>query len=386
MVVEGVVLLRVEHLEQRRRRVAAEVHRHLVDFVEQEDGIARAGLLEALDDLARQRADVGAAVAADLGLVAHAAQRDAHEVAAGGARDRLAERGLADARRADEAQDRALHALDQRLHGEVLEDALLRLLEPVVILVEHALGLGDVVVLFLVVLPGQRDHPVDVVADDGRLGAHRRHHLELLDLLLGPRARLLGHLLGLELLLELLDLVLELVALAELLLDRAHLLVEVVLLLRALHLLLDAAADLALDLEHLDLGLHQAVDVLEPLRGRERLEQLLALLELEVQVRDDRVGEPARLGHGDHGVQRLRRHLLVELDVVLERRVHGAHERLALDRAARVVGQRLVLAREERLVGHEAADPRARLPSTSTFTVPSGRRSSWMIVPSVPTS
>ena len=35
--------------------------------------------------------------------------------------------------------------LDERLHREVLEDALLRLLEPEVVLVEHALGLGDVV-------------------------------------------------------------------------------------------------------------------------------------------------------------------------------------------------------------------------------------------------
>ena len=56
---------------------------------------------------ARQRADVGAAMAADLGLVAHAAERDAHELAAERARDRAAERGLAGAGRADEAQDRA---------------------------------------------------------------------------------------------------------------------------------------------------------------------------------------------------------------------------------------------------------------------------------------
>ena len=38
---ERVVLLGVEHFEQRRRRVAAEVHRHLVDFVEQEDRVER---------------------------------------------------------------------------------------------------------------------------------------------------------------------------------------------------------------------------------------------------------------------------------------------------------------------------------------------------------
>ena len=103
VVEERVVLFRVEHLEQRRRRVAAEVHRHLVDFVEQEHRVHRAGLLHHLDDLAGERADVGAAVAADFGLVAHAAERQPHELAVHGAGDRLGERGLADARRAGEA-------------------------------------------------------------------------------------------------------------------------------------------------------------------------------------------------------------------------------------------------------------------------------------------
>ena len=57
--------------------------RHLVDLVEQEQRVARAGLGQALHDLARHRADVGAAVAADLRLVAHAAQGHAHELAVG---------------------------------------------------------------------------------------------------------------------------------------------------------------------------------------------------------------------------------------------------------------------------------------------------------------
>ena len=65
--------------------------------------------------------------------------------------------------------------------------------------------------------------------------------LSLLDLLLVfSRASSDMVLVADPLLFELLDLVLELVLLAELLLDRPHLLVEVVLLLRLLHLLLDA--------------------------------------------------------------------------------------------------------------------------------------------------
>ena len=70
MVLEPAVLLRVENLEQRRRRIAAEVLAELVDLIEQEQRVGRPGLLQVRDDLARQRADIGPAVAADFGFVA----------------------------------------------------------------------------------------------------------------------------------------------------------------------------------------------------------------------------------------------------------------------------------------------------------------------------
>jgi hypothetical protein len=38
VVLEGGVLLRVQHFKQRRGRIAAEVRGHLVHFVQQEDG------------------------------------------------------------------------------------------------------------------------------------------------------------------------------------------------------------------------------------------------------------------------------------------------------------------------------------------------------------
>ena len=74
MVLELVVLLRVKDLEQSRGGVAAEILAELVDLVEQEQRVGCAGLLQVRHDLARQGADIGAAVAANLGLVAHAAQ------------------------------------------------------------------------------------------------------------------------------------------------------------------------------------------------------------------------------------------------------------------------------------------------------------------------
>ena len=81
MILERGVLRRIEHLKQSRRGIAAEVHRHLVDFVEHHDRILRAGFLHHLDDLARQGTDVGAAMAANLGFVAYAAEREPHKFA-----------------------------------------------------------------------------------------------------------------------------------------------------------------------------------------------------------------------------------------------------------------------------------------------------------------
>ena len=126
VILEVVVLRPIEHLEQRRRRIAAPVVSQLVDLVEQDHRVHRAGVTQGADQPPRQRADVGAPVAADLGLVADAAERHPHELAAGRLGDRLANGGLARARRADERQDRAralvvgeTAILAQLAHGQV---------------------------------------------------------------------------------------------------------------------------------------------------------------------------------------------------------------------------------------------------------------------------
>ena len=107
VVAEGVILGRVEHLEQRGRGVAAPVGANLVHLVQEDHGVHRLGVAERSHQPARQRADIRAAVAADLGLVAHAAERHAHELAIERSGDRLADRGLARSGRPDQRQDRA---------------------------------------------------------------------------------------------------------------------------------------------------------------------------------------------------------------------------------------------------------------------------------------
>ena len=114
VIAERVVLRRVEHFEQRRGRVAAPATgAQLVDLVEQDDGVHRAGLDDRPGDATGLAADVGSPVTTDLGLVAHAAERDPHELAAHRPSDGLAEAGLADAGRTDERHH------DTRLPGVV---------------------------------------------------------------------------------------------------------------------------------------------------------------------------------------------------------------------------------------------------------------------------
>ena len=265
VIVEGVVLLGVQHFQQGRRGIAAEIHRHLVDFVEQEQRIAHAGLGQVLDDLAGQRADIGAAVAADLRLVAHSPQRHPHELAVGGAGDGASQRGLAHARRPDQAQDRSLELARPLLHGQVFENPFLDLLQPIMIGFQNRLGRCQILMNLGALAPGNADQPVDVVAHHRGLGRHRRHHLQFVQFRLGLGLGFLGHSRLLDALAQFLDFVGRILQIAEFLLNRLDLLVQIILALALFHLLLDPAANAFLDLKDVDLAFHQGQQMFEAL-------------------------------------------------------------------------------------------------------------------------
>ena len=121
-------------------------------------------------------------MAADLRLIVHAAEAHAPELKSERPGDALAERGLAHARRSDEAQDRAAALRVELAHREKLEDAALDLLEPVVILVEYLTGALDVDVLGVGLGPGHGDQPVEIGARHAVLGACLVHAVEPLEL------------------------------------------------------------------------------------------------------------------------------------------------------------------------------------------------------------
>ncbi len=210
------------------------------------------------------------------------------------------------------------------------------------VVVEDRLGVVEVLLDLRLLVPRDREQPIEVVAHDGRFRRHRRHLAQLLELVGRLVARFLREAGLLDLFLELGELVLAFLV-AELLLDRLHLLVEVILALGLLHLPLDARADALLDLQHRDLALHQAEHLLEPLGDARRLEDRLLVGDLDGEVGSDSVGELGivldLLDHADH----LGRHLLVELHVALELGDDRARQCFGLDPLAGIVRERLRL-------------------------------------------
>ncbi len=282
-------------------------------------------------------------MAADLGLVAHAAQRLADELAPRRLGDALAQRGLADARRADEAQDRPLQLVCARLHAEIFDDPVLHLFQCIVILVQHRLRCGDVLLDLALLAPRQAEQHVEVIAHDGRLGTHRRHGLQLLELARRLSARFFAELQRRDLLGQLGDLVAValVVAVPQLALNRLQLLVEVIFALRLLHLALDAALDLLLDVQDAELAFHQRIRHLEPLDRIELDQQRLLVGDLDLDVGHQRVGQLRRLDQLAQLLRGFRRQFLVELGVGFELLDRRAHQRLDLDALGHTLFQNL---------------------------------------------
>jgi len=297
----------------------------LVDLVEHHHAAARSGFLERLDDVAGERADVGAPVSAYLRFVVHAAQRHPHELARERLGDALAERGLADPGRADEAQDRRVAFRVELAHREYSRmrfftcssrnDPRRGCAAPPPCRSRRARA-----------LPRQLGQPVEISAHHRVLARGVRHALQALQFLHRLLLDLLRHAgLG-DGFLELLDLGgLAFVAFAQLLLDRLHLLAQEVFALGVVQARLRALVDLARELEHLQAVRKVLQHAVQALLQVHRLEQRLLLRDLDIHDTRDEIGEGPGRGHALDAGDQLRRCLRQELED-LERAFLQLHE------------------------------------------------------------
>src|SRR4051794_24769481 len=339
VVAEARVLLGIEHLEHRAGRIATEVRAHLVDLVDHEQRVVGARVAQRADDRARHGADVGPPVAADLGLVAHAADADALEVAAQRAGDGAPQRGLADAGRPGEAEDRAARVALEPAHGQELEDAVLDLLDVVVVGVEHLARVREVEVVLGAHAPRQRGDPLQVAADDAVLGRLGGQLLEAVQLALGLLAHVVGQRDLVELVAQVAGLFGGLVELPELLLDGLELLAQHVLALALVDLRLDLGLDLGADRDPLELARQRLGQAPQPAADVDLLQQRLLLLQRQAQRAGDEMAERARVVDvGNRELQLLGQvgHLL---DDPAERLLDVARQRGQLGRLVHDVGQ-----------------------------------------------
>ncbi len=273
MIEEVDVLLGIEHLEQSRGRVALERLAQLVDLVEHDHRVLDLDLLERLHQLAGHGTDVGAPMALDLGLVAHAAHREAIELPAQRLGDGAAHGGLAHPGRADQQQDGATHVALEGALGEELDDPLLDVLEAVVVAVEYRAGMGQVELILAAHAPRHRGEPVEVVARGAVLRRAGLQHRELVELLFDAGQHLGRHDEALETVAEGVDVVLAVVlGDAQLALDHLELLAQKELALTLLHLGVDLLADLGLQLGDVDLLAQQRQHLLHARLHRQRLQ------------------------------------------------------------------------------------------------------------------
>ena len=211
--------------------------------------------------------------------------------------DTLRQRRLSDPGRTDEAENRPLHVGVQLAHRQVLEDAVLRLLETRVVAVERLPRARQIDPLLGPLVPRQGDQPVDVGARHGVLGRGDRHARQAVELAQRLLQRGLRHAGRLDLLPQLLDLLGLIVVLSELLPNRLELLAQQVLALALAHLRLHLGLDLRAELEHLELLDEDAVQLIHAGADIERIEHLLpGGRRQRGQARRNEVGQLAGLG------------------------------------------------------------------------------------------
>ena len=177
--------------------------------------------------------------------------------------------------------------------------------------VEDAARLGDVDRLLFRQLPGQLDQPIEIGAHHAVFALRLRHALQPAQFLSGLVLDVLRHAGVSDLLLQLGQFLgLAFLALAELLLDRRHLLAQQHLALTLVERRPGLLADLGGELEHLD-ALRQKPGHLLHARGNvDGLQDLLLFLGLHIHVGDREIGERAGildpLDRADEFLRRLR--------------------------------------------------------------------------------
>src|SRR5258707_13441832 len=153
MILESVILFRIENFQKGCAWITSEVSSQLIYLVQKQHRINCSGFFHHLNNLPRQCTDISAPVATNLGLIAHSTERESHKLTVSGACDRFSQTCLSDSWRADKTEYRAFRVLNQLAHGKILKNPFFDFFHSKVVFVENLLGLDEILNLLGFLLP-----------------------------------------------------------------------------------------------------------------------------------------------------------------------------------------------------------------------------------------
>ena len=175
VVKKGVVLFRIQDLQQSRRNIAAKILPDLVDFIQDHDGVGTARFFDALDNTTRHSANIGSAVTADGGLVVDTAQTHADIFPAQGPGNAFAQGSFANPRRSDQKQNRSLHIGLEFEDRQVFQNTVFDFFESVMIRVQDFLSSFEVKAVFGHRVPRQFQQQFDIIQNHTVIRRGRVH-------------------------------------------------------------------------------------------------------------------------------------------------------------------------------------------------------------------
>src|SRR5437588_4568350 len=297
---KGVILLRIQHFQQGGGRITTILRREFVDFVEKENRVFDAHSLHRLDNTPGQRADIGAAMSANLRLVVHTTKRNAGKLAPQCVGYRVPQGCFTDSRGTNEAKNLPLtltfrmpaaigQPLPQLAYRQEFNDALLDAFQSIMVHVEDTPRLFKFKVILGPFVPWKSQYPVDVGAYHSYLGGLRGSALQAVDLFAYLRHSLSRQVFFVHSCPQFLDLARGLHA--QFFLNGSQLLAQVIFFLRAVYLRANTAANSRFQFKNLDLIAHDHADLLQTLQWIERIQQILLLLRISDQVCREHIGK-----------------------------------------------------------------------------------------------
>src|SRR5688572_8653661 len=268
---------------------------------------------------------------AKLSLVTHSAKRHSFKLAPERACDRASERCFTYTGRAHEEEDRRL-AIRSELHDrERFENALLYVLEAVMVFVQNLASFVQVEPLLARLVPRQFDYVFEVRADDVIVRRRLRQRFHALQLARRFFAYLVGKIGRFETFAKLsgLGLFARLV-LAQFFLDLPELLPKNVVTLGLVHFALRLGRDLRANLHDLELARQSCVGQREKAVDGARFEHLLLGLGAEVENRRKKICKLHRVLLVHHRHPGIRRHLRQHGERVLDHLLDVSFERFDL--------------------------------------------------------